>query len=149
MLSAEGDGKVEQIVFARNRLSGPAGQQTIESTEERYALPCGLIVQCIGHQGVPVKGAPFDEKSGTIPTCEGRVISGEQPMPGLYAAGWIDRGATGLIGHSKRDAKRAVDAIREDAGRFEEPEDNDVVAFLLSKNIAPVPYPGSASGGSA
>ena len=40
--------------------------------------------------------------------------SGE-PIPGVYAAGWIKRGPTGVIGTNKKDATETVDHLLEDA----------------------------------
>ena len=36
-------------------------------------------------------------------------------MPGVYAAGWIKRGPTGVIGTNKKDAVETVDHLLEDA----------------------------------
>ena len=42
------------------------------------------------------------------------------PLPGLYCAGWIKRGPTGVIGTNKKDATETVELLLEDArpGRF-------------------------------
>ena len=38
-------------------------------------------------------------------------------IPGLYCAGWIKRGPTGVIGTNKKDATETVDLLLEDARR--------------------------------
>ena len=38
-----------------------------------------------------------------------------RPVPGLYVAGWIKRGPTGVIGTNKKDAVETVDLLLEDA----------------------------------
>ena len=38
-----------------------------------------------------------------------------EPIPGLYAAGWIKRGPTGVIGTNKKDATETVELLLEDA----------------------------------
>ena len=60
-------------------------------------------------------GVPFDARSGTIPNDDGRV------EPGVYCAGWIKRGPTGIIGTNKKDATETVQLLLEDvrAGRLE------------------------------
>ena len=47
--------------------------------------------------------------SGTIPNEGGRV------EPGVYVAGWIKRGPTGVIGTNKKDATETVELLLEDA----------------------------------
>ena len=51
-----------------------------------------------------------------IPNVEGRVV-GEagEPIPGLYCAGWIKRGPSGVIGTNKKDAAETVERLLEDA----------------------------------
>ncbi len=47
----------------------------------------------------------------------------ERPIPGLYCAGWIKRGPTGVIGTNKKDATETVERLLEDAraGRLPRP----------------------------
>lgn len=145
----EGNGIVEQAVIAKARLTGPAGAQIPELTGEIYRRPCGLIIQCIGHQGAPIAGVPFNEHHGTIPCHEGRVMSTGEPEPGLYAAGWIERGATGLIGHNKRDAKSVVDSISKDQEELAPPTRVRVETLLHSLGIEPNAYDPTAGRASA
>ena len=72
-------------------------------------LSCGIVFRSVGYRGVSLPGVPFDEKTGTIPNEGGRV------EPGLYAAGWIKRGPTGVIGTNKKDATETVELLLEDA----------------------------------
>jgi ferredoxin--NADP+ reductase len=60
---------------------------------------------------VPLPGVPFDEWSGTIPNDRGRVAGAER----TYAAGWIKRGPSGVIGTNKKDATETVELLLEDA----------------------------------
>ena len=59
---------------------------------------------------VPVPGVPFHERWGVILNEEGRIIDPdtEGPITGLYTAGWIKRGPTGIIGTNKPDAAETV-----------------------------------------
>jgi ferredoxin--NADP+ reductase len=50
----------------------------------------------------------FDAASGTIPNEGGRV------EPGIYVAGWIKRGPTGVIGTNKSDATETVRSLLSD-----------------------------------
>ncbi|MFW6183263.1 MAG: NADP oxidoreductase, partial [Chloroflexota bacterium] len=49
----------------------------------------------------------------------GRVIDPEsgEPVPGEYTAGWIKRGATGVIGTNKPDAAETVEAMVDDVAK--------------------------------
>ena len=100
-----GDEKVEGIELVRNELvDGRA-----VATDERETIPCGIVFRSVGYQGVPLPGVPFDEGSRTIPNEGGRV------QPGLYAAGWIKRGPSGVIGTNKKDATETVALLLDDA----------------------------------
>jgi ferredoxin--NADP+ reductase len=46
-----------------------------------------------------------------------------EPLPGVYAAGWIKRGPSGVIGTNKKCAHETTDLLFEDfaAGRLPEP----------------------------
>jgi ferredoxin--NADP+ reductase len=44
---------------------------------------------------------PFREDWGIVPNDDGRVIDDGDPVPGLYVAGWIKRGPSGIIGTNK------------------------------------------------
>src|SRR6186997_294318 len=104
-VAIHGDGKVEAIELVRNELvDGRA-----VATGDNETIPCGIVFRSVGYRGVALPGVPFDEGSGTIPNEGGRV------EPGLYAAGWIKRGPSGVIGTNKKDATETVELLVEDA----------------------------------
>ena len=104
-VAIHGDGKVEAIELVRNELvDGRA-----VATDERETIPCGIVFRSVGYRGVALPGVPFDEGSGTIPNEGGRV------EPGIYAAGWIKRGPSGVIGTNKKDASETIGLLLEDA----------------------------------
>ena len=100
-----GEERVEGIELVRNTLDA---EQRAVPTEERETLACGLVFRSVGYRGVALAGVPFDERSGTIPNQGGRVA------PGVYVAGWIKRGPTGVIGTNKKDAAETVEVLLED-----------------------------------
>jgi ferredoxin--NADP+ reductase len=59
---------------------------------------------------------PFNEKWGVILNDKGRVLDPEtqEPRKGLYTAGWIKRGPSGVIGTNKPDAAETVANMRAD-----------------------------------
>ena len=104
-IAVEGEGRVERLIVERTRL-GAGGD--VESTGETYAIPCGLIVSCIGYRTPPIPGVPYDDRAGRFANEGGRVT------PGLYAVGWARRGPTGTIGTNRPDGYRIADAIAAD-----------------------------------
>jgi ferredoxin--NADP+ reductase len=79
-------------------------------------IPCGIVFRSVGYRGVAVPGVPFDERRGTMSNDGGRVLGEDgRPLPGVYCAGWIKRGPTGVIGTNKKDATETVDLLLDDA----------------------------------
>ncbi|MDR5682709.1 MAG: FAD-dependent oxidoreductase [Armatimonadota bacterium] len=105
------DGHVGGLRLVRNRLERTeAGTLVARPTAEHEDLPVGTVFRAIGYRGVPLPGVPFHEEWGVILNDKGRVLDPEtkEPLVGLYAAGWIKRGATGVIGTNKPDAAETV-----------------------------------------
>ena len=78
-------------------------------------IPAQFVLRSIGYHGRPLPGVPFDQRTGTVPNDAGRVVGRHGPVPGLYAAGWIKRGPTGVIGTNRLDAAETVNALADDA----------------------------------
>ena len=70
------------------------------------------MLRSVGYRGVGIEGLPFDERSGTILNDDGRVLTEPDgaPLPGVYTAGWIKRGPSGVIGTNKKCAHETVAA---------------------------------------
>jgi ferredoxin/flavodoxin---NADP+ reductase len=112
-----GEERVEAVELVRNELV-PDGKGSVraEATEERETLPCGLVFRSVGYRGQPLPGVPFDDLSGTMPNAAGRVLGQDGvPLRGVYCAGWIKRGPTGVIGTNKKDASETIELLLEDA----------------------------------
>ncbi|KOS57321.1 4Fe-4S binding protein [Rhodococcus rhodochrous] len=82
-------------------------------------LEASLVLRSVGYRGRPVPGLPFDAARGTIPNIAGRVVdpADNRPISGLYVAGWIKRGPTGVIGTNRYCAAETVEAIVADHER--------------------------------
>ncbi|MGE5692134.1 MAG: FAD-dependent oxidoreductase [Pseudomonadota bacterium] len=129
-----GDGRVEAVEVVRNELV----EGRAVPTDERERIPCGIVFRSVGYRGVALPGVPFDEESGTIPNDRGRV------EPGLYVAGWIKRGPSGVIGTNKKDATETVELLLEDAraGLLPRPSGGDLLDLLVARGAEPVLYAG-------
>lgn len=139
-------GRVAGLRLERNRLvEGPSGLAA-RGTGEFEALPVGLVVRAVGYRSLPLPGVPFDERAGIIPNAAGRVLdpaSGE-PLPGLYVAGWVKRGPTGLIGSNKPDGAETAAAMLADlasAPAAAEPDPAAVDATLAARGCRVVDFP--------
>ncbi|HVU77272.1 MAG TPA: FAD-dependent oxidoreductase [Gaiellaceae bacterium] len=107
-----GEERVEGVRVVRNELvQEEDGRLVARPTGKTEDIPCGLVLRSVGYKGVPLPGVPFDERSGTIPNDRGRVEGAER----TYAAGWIKRGPSGVIGTNKKDATETVECLLEDA----------------------------------
>jgi ferredoxin--NADP+ reductase len=105
-------------------------------------IPCGLVLRSVGYRGVPLPGLPFHEDHGVIPNTRGRVVGGDgAPLTGVYCAGWIKRGPSGVIGTNKKDAAETVELLVEDAraGALDSGK-GDLESLLRERGVAFVEY---------
>jgi ferredoxin--NADP+ reductase len=143
-----GDGKVEAVEIVRNELiADERGSVRAVPTDEREIIPCGLVFRSVGYRGIPVLGVPFDEDRATMRNEGGRVLDDEgKAVPGLYCAGWIKRGPTGIIGTNKKDATETVEHLLDDARAGTLPRTeataDDVDALLAQHDVNVVTYSG-------
>ena len=135
-LEGDAEGRVCGMTLVRNRLEADgAGSLRAVATDRIERLPVELVFRSVGYRGVPLPDIPFDEKTGTIPNAAGRVLDPNpqtpKPIPGLYVAGWIKRGPSGVIGTNKPDAAETADAMVADfeAGRLPAPAEPDPAAI--------------------
>ncbi|HZT92841.1 MAG TPA: FAD-dependent oxidoreductase [Gaiellaceae bacterium] len=135
-----GDGRVEGVEVVRNELVEDGGRLVARPTGETELIPAGLVLRSVGYKGVPLPGVPFDERSGTIPNDGGRVRGAER----TYAAGWIKRGPSGVIGTNKKDAVETVEHLLEDAraGRLRRGGAGTLEGLLDAKGVEYVEYEG-------
>ena len=109
--------RVTAMRLVKNRLeAGSGGALQAKATGVYETLPVGLVFRSVGYRGVALPGVPFDERAGVIGNDAGRVLDPETraPVLGEYAAGWIKRGPTGVIGTNKPDAAQTVACMLED-----------------------------------
>jgi len=112
-----GDGRVESVRLVRNELyRSDDGSLRPRSTDRTESIEAGLIFRSVGYRGVPLPDLPFDDRRAVIPNRSGRIIdpSDDRSIPGLYTAGWIKRGPSGVIGTNKPDAAETVRCMVED-----------------------------------
>jgi len=101
----------------------------VKSTGQRSMVHASLAFRSVGYQSRPLNGmeeigVPFDQSRGIIPNDRwGRVMSPSQGpagvltaghVPGMYCAGWVKRGPTGVIASTLDDAFTTADVIAKD-----------------------------------
>lgn len=112
-----GTDRVEAVKFERNRLEpNEWGGMSAVGTGEFEVLPAQLVLRSVGYLGSALPGLPFDARRGVIPNDEGRVLeaAGGARVPGVYVAGWIKRGPSGVIGTNKACAMGTVASLLAD-----------------------------------
>jgi ferredoxin--NADP+ reductase len=145
-VAIHGEERVEAVEIVRNRLEADEeGRVRAVATEEREVIPCGIVFRSVGYRGVGIPGVPFDDRAGTVPNENGRVLGADgSAIPGVYCAGWIKRGPTGVIGTNKKDAAETVELLLEDAraGRLSARADGTIEELLAERGVEPVLYAG-------
>ena len=141
------DGKVTAIKIVRNKLvKGDDGSIRPKATGETETIPAGLVFRSVGYKGQPLPDIPYHEDWGTILNEQGRVVEHDgSPVTGLYTAGWIKRGPSGVIGTNKTCAQETVACMVEDlvAGKYVEPEDASIEgakALIESRQANAISY---------
>jgi ferredoxin/flavodoxin---NADP+ reductase len=131
-----GTDHVEGIDIGRNELvRGDDGALRARDTgAEPESIDCGLVLRSVGYRAVPLPDVPFDERAFVLPNQRGRVLAPDgEPVPGVYAVGWIKRGPTGILGTNKRDAEETVACLTEDLTALPQPpHGRDEIDALLA-----------------
>ncbi|NIR28744.1 MAG: NADP oxidoreductase [Gammaproteobacteria bacterium] len=138
-----GERRLERVVLVRNRLEGEPSRQVARETGETEELACGVLFRSIGYRGVPIAGVPFDDDRGIFPNREGRIVDGQNVVPGLYAAGWIKRGPTGIIGTNREDGVATVNSLLADLphlGAAAKPGADGLQGLLKDRGVRVVSY---------
>lgn len=100
----------------------------VQATEETETMETQTVFRSVGYKstalpGLSELGVTFDTKLGIIPNdIHGRIISPSAGpgsltaghIPGLYCAGWVKRGPTGVIASTMQDAFSSADIIMQD-----------------------------------
>lgn len=107
----------------------PSARVTPSSPVSTTTLPTSALFRSIGYKSAALPGfsdlgIPFDNRRGTIPhDGQGRIVADPSPpsdplerrqhqvLSGLYSAGWVKNGPTGVIATTMADAFGTADAI--------------------------------------
>ena len=115
-IEIKGHGKVEEVVFQKNKIEN--GKSV--ATDELFSIKTGLVISAIGYDSIELPGITIE--SGRIRNIAGHVERN------VYTVGWAKRGPTGVIGTNKSDSNDVVDLILKN---LKEPKNNDGIIKLL------------------
>lgn len=118
---------VGRSTFRRNVLTDVHDPQaSVETQKESVEFESPLVFRSIGYKSEPLAefaslGIVFDDRKGVIDNHRGsgRVTSvlplnEKGHFPGLYCAGWVKRGPTGVIASTMEDAFDTAEGIARD-----------------------------------
>jgi len=107
-------------------------------------LTCDLAVSCIGYDSHAPCGVPTDPRTGRVRHRSGQVVDADGvDVAGLFVAGWIKRGATGVIGTNRADGIETAGALvaRLDTLMNRLPADAPSLESLLdTRSVVPLSY---------
>jgi NADPH-dependent glutamate synthase beta subunit-like oxidoreductase len=133
-----GEERVNGVEVERTTVDGDG---RLMGTGEVDVLRADLVVRSVGYRGTPLPGLPVDERTGTVPHEEGRVLRDGRRSPGEYVAGWIKRGPSGVVGHNKHDARETVASLLADVaeGRLQtHGPTEELLDGLVARGVEPV-----------
>ncbi|EOD30040.1 NADPH:adrenodoxin oxidoreductase [Emiliania huxleyi CCMP1516] len=135
-----GSGRLGAVRVAATELQGAPGasQRAAAVAGSEEEVPCELALTSVGYRSLPIEGVPLVKARGVVPN-EGGRVSGEA---GLYVAGWLKRGPSGVILTNVGDAAESVAALLSDHAGGLLPESggggDDEVRELLAQHGGPV-----------
>ena len=143
----ERHGRVAAVRVERNRLVAGRSGLSAEGTGEVETIDAGLVVRAVGYRSLALPELPYDERRGIVPNERGRVVdpASGAALPGLYVAGWVKRGPTGLIGSNKPDGLETAEAMLADLATTApapEPEASAIDAVLAARGARAVDFSG-------
>eukprot|EP00802_Teleaulax_amphioxeia_P009406 Tamp_09422.p1 GENE.Tamp_09422~~Tamp_09422.p1 ORF type:complete len:497 (+),score=80.83 Tamp_09422:164-1492(+) len=136
--------RVGALKLEVNTLQGQGEQRTAVGSGNMTVIPCDLVMQSVGYRSVALQGVPFDNKTHTVPQAGGAVIAGGERVPGLYVAGWLKRGPSGIIGTNISDAQQTATSLIIDweAGNLDSATNKEgragLTALLQSRQVRAV-----------
>ena len=138
---------LSQVTFTRNVLdpgnpfqrgSSVSPLLTADGAPVQVDVPASVLFRSVGYKSQPLvgledMGVDFDERRGVIRNDGfGRVTSSEETgegsilpdgsrlfyVPGLYCAGWVKTGPTGVIASTMMDAFTTAEAVASDLEKY-------------------------------
>jgi anaerobic selenocysteine-containing dehydrogenase len=94
------------------------------------------VVHAIGYQGSAIDELPFDSGRGVMQHEQGRIQGDAEHRD--YVAGWIKRGASGVIGSNRQCATESVQRLIDDLGSSLPTRSGDISDLLAKREVQSV-----------
>ncbi len=94
------------------------------------------MVHAIGYQGSAIDELPFDSGRGVMQHEQGRIQGDAEHRD--YVAGWIKRGASGVIGSNRQCATESVQRLIDDLGSSLPTRSGDISDLLAKREVQSV-----------
>ena len=132
------------VVCERTQLVGEVGHQKAVGTGEYERIPANMALVSIGYKSVSVPGLEeFFGDDGMVRHQQALVDAARNGLAGLYVAGWLKRGPSGMIGTNIGDAKETVAAVLKDLeGTTPKSEDANLRGWLEENGVEYVDWQG-------
>tara|TARA_B100000749_G_scaffold81389_1_gene61670 strand:+ start:2520 stop:5192 length:2673 start_codon:yes stop_codon:yes gene_type:complete len=128
---------VSAVQVQRNQLvRDQQGALVARPADQRDRLPAGLVVHAIGYQGSAIDELPFDSGRGVMQHEQGRIQGDAEHRD--YVAGWIKRGASGVIGSNRQCATESVQRLIDDLGSSLPTRSGDISDLLAKREVQSV-----------
>lgn len=116
--------RLTSVTLRKNTPNNVDGQIVAEPTDETETIATSLVISSVGYRGQVLADLPIDQRNNTLPHKLGRITDQGKVLTGLYTAGWVKRGASGVIGTNKTCAKMTAESMLKDfkSKRFLSPE---------------------------
>jgi adrenodoxin-NADP+ reductase len=118
------------LAFTQNTLADPFSPTSSllppDENKPKVHIPTTTLFRSIGYKSERLTGfeeldISFDERKGVIENdslgrilASGNKTANSAPLPGLYCAGWVKRGPTGVIASTMNDAFATAESIAAD-----------------------------------
>ncbi|QJD57864.1 molybdopterin-dependent oxidoreductase [Pseudomonas sp. gcc21] len=129
------NGQVSTVHAQRTELvRNDQGDLIARLSEQTLDIPASLVVHAIGYQGSAIDELPFDTGRGVIQHEQGRITGHADARD--YVAGWIKRGASGVIGSNRQCATESVQRLLDDLGSsLPAVGDEDIDMLLKARQV--------------
>ena len=139
---------VPTAFVGEHRVAGVALESAREGIQQSAPVPevltCDLAVSCIGYDTPSPCGVLTDPRTGRVRHSSGQVVDADGvDVAGLFVAGWIKRGAIGVIGTNRADGIETAGALVARLAQLIErlPADApSLESLLVKRSVVPLSY---------
>lgn len=118
-IEIKGSNRVEEVVFALNKIENGKVIQTAET----FTVKAGLVISAIGYESDPIAGLPYAH--GKVSNTDGKIDDSN-----IYVVGWAKRGPSGVIGTNKSDSTEVMEKL---VSELSEPKSKAGIEALIKE----------------